>query len=62
MESSDSMVAPTDLLIIQRPLPKDEQEHGDLLFNHKERVQNLSDEEQLIKLCIDAVFVKTVCP
>ena len=32
------------------------------MHSHKERVQNLSKEEQLIKLCEDAGFVKTVAP
>ena len=33
MESSESMVAPTGLFNIQRSLPTDEQEQGDLLLN-----------------------------
>ena len=56
------MVKSADLLNIQRPLPINEQALGDLLHSHKERVQNLSKEEQLIKLCTDAGFVKTVVP
>ena len=60
MERSESMMAPTDLLKIERALPTDEQERIDRKFNHKERVQNLLDEEQLIKLCTDAGFVKIV--
>ena len=39
-----------------------EQEQDDLLYNHKERVPNLSNEELFIKLCTDAGFVKTVAP
>ena len=62
MESSESMVAPTDVLDIQRQLSTDEQAQGELLFSHEDRVQNLSDEEQLIKMCSDAGFVKTVVP
>ena len=54
------MVASADLLNIQRPLPNNEPEQGNLLFNHKERVQNFSNEEQSIKLCTDASFDKTV--
>ena len=42
--------------------PTNEHEQGDLLFNHKERVQtlslSLSIEEQLIRLCTDAGFVQ----
>ena len=49
MEQSESVVASDDLLNTQRPLPTNDQEKGDLLFNHKERVQHFSDEEQLIK-------------
>ena len=59
MESSESMVAPTDVLDIQRQLPTDVQAQYELLFNHEDRVQNLSDEQQLIKMCTDAGFVKT---
>ena len=62
MEQSELVVASVDLPNTQRPLPTNDQEKGDLLFNHKERAQHLSDEEQLIKLCTDAGFVKTVVP
>ena len=55
------MVKSADLLN-QRPSPTIEQEPGDLLYNQKERVQNLSNEGQLTKLCTDAGFVKTVAP
>ena len=54
------MVAPTDLLNIQGPPPTNEQEQGDQMVRHKERGQNLSDEEHLMKLSTDAGFVKTV--
>ena len=60
MEQSESTVGSADLLNIQRPLQNNEQAQGNLLHNHKERVQNLSNEEQLTKLCTDAGFVKTV--
>ena len=62
MESSESMVAPTDVLDIQRQLPTGVQAQYELLFNHEDRVQNLSDEQQLIKMCTDAGFVKTCVP
>ena len=59
MERSESLVAPTDLFDIQK-FPTHVQEQGDLLFHHRESVQNLSDEEQLIKLSTNVGFVKTV--
>ena len=40
--------------------PTNEHEEGYLLYNHKEREQTLSIEEQLIKLCTFAGFVETV--
>ena len=49
-------------LNIQRPLLTNEQAQGDLLQNHKEQVENLPNHEQLIKLCTDAGFIKTVAP
>ena len=58
MEQSESIVKSADLLNIQRPLQTDEQAQGNLLYNHKERVQVLSNEEQLIKLFTDEGF----CP
>ena len=54
------MVKSTDLLNIQRPLQTNEQAQSNLMQNHKDRVNNLSDEKQLIKLCKDARFVKTI--
>ena len=60
MERSESESA--DLLNIQRAPPTNEQAQDDLLYNHKERAKNLTDEEQLIKLSTDANFVKTVVP
>ena len=35
---------------------------GDLLLDHKQRMENLPDDDRLIKLCSDAGFVKTVAP
>ena len=60
MEQSGSTVGSADLLNIQRPLQNTEQAQGNLLHNHKERVQNPLNEEQLTMLCTDAGFVKTV--
>ena len=62
MEQSESVVASDDLPNIQRPLPTNDQEKGDLLFNHNERVQNLSDEEQLIKIVYGCRFCQDSCP
>ena len=56
------MIKSADFVNIQRPPPTNEQAQGDLLYYHKESVQNHSNEEQLIKLCTDAGFVKTVAP
>ena len=61
VDKSESTVTSDDLLNIQRPLLTNEQEQGDLLQNHKERVENLPNEEQLIKLCTDAGFLKNGC-
>ena len=61
-KQTESMVKSADLLNIQRLLPTNEQAQGDLLSYHKERVQNLSKEKQLIKMCTDAGFIKTVAP
>ena len=61
-KQTESMVKTADLLNIQRLLPTNEQAQGDLLYNHQERVQNLSKEKQLIKMCTDAGFIKTVAP
>ena len=51
-----------DLLNIQSPLLTNEQAQGNLLQYHKERLENLPDDEQVIKLCTDAGFIKTVAP
>ena len=59
MEKSESFA---DLLKTQRPLLTNEQAHWDMLQNHKERVENLPNDEQLIKLCTDEGFIKTVAP
>ena len=59
-EKTYVVMEPFDLLDIQKQLPTDEEQQDDILLNHKESVQNLSNEEQLIKLSTDAGFVKTV--
>ena len=58
-EQSELMVAPTDLYGNQK-FPANELERGDPVQGHQQRVQNLSDEAQLIKLSTDAGFVKAV--
>ena len=58
-EQSELMVAPTDLYGNQK-FPANELERGDPVHSHQQRLQNLSDEAQLIKLSTDAGFVKAV--
>ena len=62
MNQAASLVTPADLLNIQRPLLINEQKQGNLLHNQKERVADISEDEQLVKLCTDAGFIKTVAP
>ena len=59
-EQSDPVFAPADLFIMT-PTPSSEvlaQEN--LMQKHKERVEKLPQPDQLIKICIDAGFLKTV--
>ena len=59
-EQSDPLLAPADLLLMA-PTPSIEilaQEN--LLQKHTERVEKLPEPDQLIKICIDAGFLKTV--
>ena len=59
-DQSDPFFAPADLLIMA-PTPSigiPAQEN--LLQKHKERVENFPQPDQLIKVCIDAGFLKTV--
>ena len=58
-EQSEVVVAPTDLYDIQK-FPTSELQRGDPVHSYQQRVQNPSDEAQLIKLSTDAGFVKTV--
>ena len=62
MKQSESMVKSADLLNIRRPLQTDEQAQGDLFYNHKEKCKIFRVKKQLITLCTDAGFVKTVAP
>ena len=58
-EQSELMAAPTDLYDIQK-FQTSELERRDPVLSHQQRVQNPSDEAQLIKLSTDVGFVKTV--
>ena len=60
MGPPESMAEPTDLFDNQR-FPTNKQERSDLSIDHRERVQNLSDEEQLIKSSTDEGFCQNSC-
>ena len=57
-EKSESLVSTAELLNFQRPPLTNWLAQGNQLQNHKERVENLPDDNQLIKLCTDAAFIK----
>ena len=44
--------------MFKRPLLTNWLAQGNQLQNHKERVENLPGDGQLIKLCTDAAFIK----
>ena len=52
--------APADLLIMTPTSSVEILAQENLLQKHKERVENLSQPDQLIKVCTDAGFLKTV--
>ena len=59
-EQSDPLIAPADFLIMT-PTPLIEiPAQENLLQKHKERVEKLPQPDQLIKICTDAGFLKTV--
>ena len=58
-DQSEPMVAPSDLYDLYKP-PANDPERRNPFHNNQQRVQNLSDEAQLIKLSTDAGFVKTI--
>ena len=59
-EQSDPFFAPADFLIMT-PTPSIEiLAQESLLQKHKERVENLPQPDQLINICTDAGFLKTV--
>ena len=59
-EQSDPLFEPANLLIMT-PRPSIEiPAHENLLQKYKERVERLSQQDRLIKICTDAGFLKTV--
>ena len=57
---SDPLFAPADLLIMT-PTPSTEvPAYENLMQKHKNRVEKLSQQDQLIKICTDAGFLTTV--
>ena len=59
-EQSDPFFVPADLLIMTPTASVEIPAQENLLQKHKERVENLSQPDQLIKVCTDAGFLKTV--
>ena len=59
-EQSDPFIAQADLLILTPTSSVEIPAQENLLQKHKERVENLSQPYQLIKVCTDAGFPKTV--
>ena len=59
---SESTVTSNDLLNRRKPHLTNEQEQGDLLQKHKERVENFLNDGQLVKICADAGFMKRLLP
>ena len=55
-----SMVSLTDLLNVSKALLTHQRVQGDLLLDHKQRMENLPWDDRLIKLSSDAGFAKTV--
>ena len=59
-EQSDPFFAPADFLIMTPTSSVEIPAQGNLLQTHKERLENLPQPDQLIKVCTDAGFLKTV--
>ena len=59
-EQSDPFFAPADLLIMTPTSSVEIPAQENLLQKHKERVEKLPKPDQLIKVCIDAGFLKKV--
>ena len=59
-EQSDPLFAPADFLIMTPTSSIEVLAQENLLQKHKERVEKLSQPDQLIMICIDAGFLTTV--
>ena len=59
-EQSDPLFAPADLLMTTRTPSIEISAQENLLQKFKERVEMLSQQDRLIKICIDAGFLTTV--
>ena len=57
---SDPLFVPTSLLTKTPTLSTDDPAQEDLLQKNQERVERLSQQNRVIKICIDAGFLKTV--
>ena len=57
---SDPLFVPTSLLIKTLTLSIDDLAQEDLLHNYQERVERLPQPDRVMKICIDAGFLKTV--
>ena len=59
-EQSDPLFAPADLLIMTPTLSIEILAQENQLQKHKERVEQITQPDQLLKFCNDAGFLKTV--
>ena len=59
-EKPESMVSPTDLKNTSNPLLANERVQGDLLLENKQRIDDLPEDDRMMKLCSDDGFMKTV--
>ena len=57
---SDPLFVPTSSLMTTPTLSTDDRAKEDLLQKDKERVERLSQQDRVIKICTDAGFLKTV--
>ena len=60
VEQSDPLFAPTSSLMKTHTLLTDDPAQEDLLPKYQERVDKLSQQNRVIKLCTDAGFLTTV--
>ena len=56
------MVSPTELSNMSNPLLTNVRVQGDLLQDHKQRIKDHTEDDQLMKLRSDAGIMKTVAP